>query len=71
MDPIDMAIVEKNMHNRGLKTWHSLPIRGAREDMAMRYDEVNQLAFSKASRSAAIDDCVVVRMEMFVPGVHG
>ena len=34
--------------------------------MAMRYDEVNQLAVSKASRSAAIDDWVVVRIEMFV-----
>lgn len=32
----------------------------------MRYAEVNQLAFSKASRSAAIDDWVVVRMERFV-----
>jgi hypothetical protein len=34
--------------------------------MAMRYDEVNQLAVSKASRSAAIEDWVVVKMEMFV-----
>jgi hypothetical protein len=34
--------------------------------MAMRYEEVNQLAVSKASKSAAIDDWVVVRMEIFV-----
>ena len=34
--------------------------------MAMRYDEVNQLAFSKASRSAAMEDCVVVRIEILV-----
>jgi hypothetical protein len=34
--------------------------------MAMRYEEVNQLAVSKASKSAAIDDWFVVRMEIFV-----
>jgi hypothetical protein len=34
--------------------------------MAMRYEEVNQLAVSNASRSAAMEDWVVVRIEMFV-----
>ena len=34
--------------------------------MAMRYEEVNQLAVSNASKSAAMEDWVVVRMEMFV-----
>jgi len=34
--------------------------------MAIKYEEVNQLALSKASRSAAIADCVVVRTEMLV-----
>ena len=32
----------------------------------MRYADVNQLVFSKASRSAAMVDCVVVRREIFV-----
>ena len=35
-DPIHIIIVEQNMHSRGLKTWHSLPMRGARDDMAIR-----------------------------------
>jgi len=35
-DPMHIIMVEKNMHSRGLKTWHSLPIKGARDDMAMR-----------------------------------
>ena len=65
-DPIQINMVEKNMHRRGLNTWHSRPIKGAREDMAMRYEEVNQLAVSNASRSAAMEDWVVVRIEMFV-----
>jgi hypothetical protein len=34
--------------------------------MAMRYEDVNQLAVSKASKSAAMDDWVVVRIEIFV-----
>lgn len=43
---------------------------GARDDMAIRYEEVNHVTCSKASRSAAMEDWVVVRMEMFVAG-HG
>lgn len=66
VEPRHMNMVEENMHKRGLNTCDSRPINGASEDMAMRYEEVNQLACSKASRSSAIDDCVVVRMEMFV-----
>lgn len=34
--------------------------------MAIKYDDVNQVAFSKASRSAATEDCVVVRIDMLV-----
>lgn len=41
-------------------------MRGPSDDMAMRYALVNQLAFSNASKSSAIDDCVVVRMEILV-----
>jgi len=66
INPTLINMVEENMHNRGLNTWLSLPIKGASDDMAMRYADVNQLAFSKASKSAAMDDCVVVRMEMLV-----
>jgi hypothetical protein len=54
--PIQIKTVEKNMQSRGLNTCESRPIRGASEDMAMRYDEVSHVAFSNASRSAAIDD---------------
>jgi len=43
-----------------------LPVKGEVDDTAMRYAEVNQLVFSKASRSAAMVDCVVVSSEMFV-----
>jgi hypothetical protein len=31
-----MSRVEKNMQSRGLKTWDKRPMRGARDDMAMR-----------------------------------
>ena len=65
-DPTLMSIVEKNIHRRGLKTWQRRPIRGPRDDMAIKYAEVNQLAFSNASKSAAIDDWVVVRIDMLV-----
>jgi hypothetical protein len=34
--------------------------------MAIKYDEVNHVALSKASRSAAIDDWVVVSIDMLV-----
>jgi hypothetical protein len=64
--PAEMSRVEKNMQSRGLKTWDKRPMRGARDDMAMRYDEVSQLTLSNASRSEAIADCVVVRIDMFV-----
>jgi hypothetical protein len=40
----------------GLKSWLSFPVNGDVDDTAMRYAEVNQLVFSKASRSAAIVD---------------
>jgi hypothetical protein len=35
-DPILINMVEKNMHSRGLNTWHSRPIKGARDDIAIR-----------------------------------
>jgi len=66
INPVLINMVEKNMHRRGLNTWHSRPIKGASDDMAMRYADVNQLAFSNASKSAAMEDCVVVRMEILV-----
>jgi hypothetical protein len=66
IDPTVMMRVEPNMQRRGLKTWDSRPNNGASPDMAIRYEDVSQLACSKASRSAAIDDWVVVRMEMLV-----
>jgi hypothetical protein len=50
----------------GLKSWLSFPVNGDVDDTAMRYADVNQLVFSKASRSAAMVDCVVVRREIFV-----
>jgi hypothetical protein len=34
--------------------------------MAIKYDEVSHVAFSNASKSAAIEDCVVVRIDMLV-----
>jgi hypothetical protein len=49
-------MVEKNMQSRGLKTCESRPIKGASEDIAIRYDEVSHVASSKASRSEAIAD---------------
>lgn len=68
-EPAQMSVVEKNMHMRGLKTCESRPISGARADMAIRYEEVNHVASSKESRSAAMDDWVVVRMEILAPVV--
>jgi hypothetical protein len=54
--PIQINMVEKNMQSRGLKTCESRPIKGASEDIAIRYDEVSHVASSKASRSEAIAD---------------
>lgn len=34
--PMHIMIVEENKQMRELKTWDSRPIKGAREDMAMR-----------------------------------
>lgn len=67
-EPMHMRTVEKNMHSRGLKTWDSRPISGARADMAIRYEEVNHVASSKESRSAAMADWVVVKMDILAPG---
>jgi hypothetical protein len=35
--------------------------------MAIKYEEVNHVASSKESRSAAMDDWVVVRMDILAP----
>lgn len=64
--PIHIRVVEKNMQSRGLNTCDNRPIRGANDDMAIKYDEVSHVAFSNASKSAAIEDCVVVRIDMLV-----
>ena len=37
--------------------------------MAIRYDEVSHVTLLKASRSAAMADCVVVRIDMFVANI--
>jgi hypothetical protein len=34
--PMQIIRVDENMQRRGLKTWESRPIRGARDDMAIR-----------------------------------
>lgn len=64
--PKAKIMVETKIQTRGENIWASLPARGEVLDMAIRYADVNQLVFSKASSSAAIVDWVVVRREMFV-----
>jgi hypothetical protein len=54
MLPAQMIKVEQKRQRRPLKTCDRRPISGAREDMAIKYEDVSQLTFSKASRSAAI-----------------
>ena len=54
--PAAMMTVEMNMQSLGLKTWDNRPINGARDDMAMRYDDVSHVTLSNASRSAAMAD---------------
>ena len=39
-----MRRVEKNMQSRGLKTCERRPINGAREDIAIRYEDVSHVA---------------------------
>jgi hypothetical protein len=55
-DPMQMIIVHVNRHIRALNTCDNLPIKGAREDMAIRYEEVSHVTCSNASRSAAMLD---------------
>ena len=64
--PRQTITVDTNMHKRGEKSWHSRPDKGAMLDIAIKYEEVSQLASSNASKSAAIADCVVVRIDILV-----
>jgi hypothetical protein len=36
IEPMQISMVEKNIQRRGLKTWHKRPIKGAKDDMAIR-----------------------------------
>lgn len=50
----------------GENTLLSLPPKGARALIVMRYADVNQDVSSKASKSEAMEDWVVVNIDMFV-----
>lgn len=64
--PIASKTVEAKIVRRGVKTAASLPLRGPRALIAIRYADVNHDVFSNASRSPAIADWVVVKMDMLV-----
>ena len=63
--PIENRTEATMMQFLGEKTSDNRAASGDIEDIAMRYVEVNQLALAKASKSAAIFDCVVVMILMF------
>jgi hypothetical protein len=59
-------MVDTKIQIRGEKSWQRRPESGDMLDIAIRYEEVSQLTSSNASRSAAIADCVVVRILILV-----
>jgi hypothetical protein len=64
--PKAIMTVEKANTALGENMEANFPTNGDTLDIATRYEEVNQVACSNASKSAAIWDCVVVMMDMFI-----
>lgn len=80
--PIASNVLERTTKTRGVKISENRPVKGVTLDMAIFkgessipfkvtvyhtiYAEVNQVVSAKASKSAAMADCAVVIIDMFV-----